>query len=125
MDFEALGRYHDAMKRARVLLTERDQRLGALREALVQLLMPQADEFVVGGEALQALLAQVQTACEVDASLATALATAAETAGRASEAAPGVARAVHRALGPVAAVALAEPVTVIAHDAARDVSVGN
>lgn len=128
VDFEALGRYHDAMKRARVVLTERDAILGELREAFSQMLLPHNEEFVTWGERLNQLGYRVQQAINSNEALWNALQDAKKYAAGAGESLPTM-RVMRNDVASVA-IRSADSVTLtpsatVAHDPARTLDAGN
>ena len=128
VDFEALGRYHDAMKRARVALTERDALLGTARELLSQMLMPNDAEFVLAEYLLAPLTSIVERARVAETALRSALQDAQQTAAASGEITPAV--DMFRSGAAPRATRIAESLTLtptasVAHDPARTLDAGN
>ncbi len=128
VDFEAIGRYHAAMKQARIALTMRNEAAGELREMMAQMTATGHAEFRVAGERLKRAQHLMTGLQDSDALLQRDVTMATEHAAAAGEEPPSVEMMVVTATTSVAEAVradMAAPVAVVAHDAARDLSGGN
>lgn len=124
-NFEAIGRYHSAMRQARIALTLRDRAVGDLRELLSQVLAPGHAEFRVADVLLARVSERIGVAIAEDKTMAVGLALARHNAAASGEALPSVEDMTPARPVAVNEVVLAAPATVLMHDAARDLSGGN
>lgn len=123
-DYEAIGRHHAAMREARVALTKRNRVVGELRELMSQILAPGHAEFRVGGELLLTICDRVDCVVAFDKTIEVNLLLASQTAEAAGEVPPST-ELMGALSGHRDEASLGAPITMLAHDGARDVSGGN